>query len=85
MNVSIFNYFRSRDKGSASIAKERLQIVVAHERKQRNQPDFIPQLKRDILDVIAKYVQVDQEDISVSLDKSDNCSILELNVTLPSA
>lgn len=82
--MSIFSYFRSKNKNTAAIAKQRLQIVVAHERMQREQPDFIPQLRQEILEVIAKYVNVQQDDISVTLDRAENCSILELNVTLPS-
>jgi cell division topological specificity factor len=82
--VSIFNYFRSKKTGNTAVAaKERLQIIVAHERGKRNQPDYIPQMQQEILDVIRKYVKVDQKDLSIQLDDSNNCSVLELNITLP--
>jgi cell division topological specificity factor len=81
--VSIFDYFKSQKKNTASIAKERLQIIVAHERSKRNQPDYLPALQQEILEVIRKYVQVDQDQVDVQLDNNGDCSVLELNVTLP--
>jgi len=84
--VGILNFFKKQEKASAATAKERLQIVVAHERSKRDEEDFLPNLRKEILEVITKYVKVDMDDVSVSLDQSDSsCSILELNVTLPSA
>jgi len=50
---------------------------------QRGTPDYLPALQRDILEVIRKYVQIDDDQVSVSLDKAENCAVLELNVTLP--
>ncbi|MCP8690127.1 cell division topological specificity factor MinE, partial [Marinobacterium sedimentorum] len=80
--MSIFDYFRSKTKNSsASVAKERLQIIVAHERGQRQQPDYLPQMQQEILDVIRKYVAIDQESVNIQLENNDHCSILELNVT----
>ncbi len=81
--MSIFDYFKSQKKNTASIAKERLQVIVAHERSKRNQPDYLPELQREILEVIRKYVHIDQDQVDVQLDKNGDCSILELNVTLP--
>jgi len=81
--MSFFDYFKSNKKNTASIARERLQIIVAHERGKREQPDYLPQLQQEILEVIRKYVPVDQDQVQVQLDKNDDCSILELNVTLP--
>lgn len=81
--MSIFDYFKSQKKNTASIAKERLQIIVAHERSKRNQPDYLPALQQEILEVIRKYVQVDQDQVDVQLDNNGGCSVLELNVTLP--
>lgn len=81
--MSFLNYFKSKKKNTASIAKERLQIIVAHERSSRNEPDYLPQLQQDILQVIRKYVPISEDQVNVSLDASDDCSVLELNVTLP--
>jgi len=79
--MGILGYFRTKKQNSASVAKERLQVLVAYERSQRNQPDYLPQMQQEILAVIAKYVDVSMDDVQVNLD--ENCSILELNVTLP--
>ncbi len=81
--MRIFDYFRTNDKESASIARERLQIIVAHQRSQRNQPDYLPALQLELLAVIRKYVEVEQDDIDVQLDQNGSCSVLELNITLP--
>ena len=77
--MSIIDYFRTKPKSSASIAKDRLQIIVA----QRNQPDYLPQLQRDLIAVISKYIAIDQDAINVSIDQSDDVAILELDIPLP--
>ncbi len=78
--------FKRRKKtASASIAKERLQIIVAHERNQNspsNQPDFLKDLQRDILEVVRKYMQIDSDQIKVAMDKEDGLDVLELNIVL---
>jgi cell division topological specificity factor len=84
--MSLFNYiFRNRQKNTASLAKERLQIIVSHERRTENNADFLPNLQRELIEVIAKYVDIDQDQVKVELERSGNCSILELNITLPNA
>ncbi|RKF19578.1 cell division topological specificity factor MinE [Alginatibacterium sediminis] len=83
--MSFFDYFRStKEDNSAQTAKERLRIIVAHERNQRSGPDYLPAMKQDILDVIKKYVEIDSDQVNVSLDnKDEELSILELNITFP--
>ncbi|OHV10864.1 MULTISPECIES: cell division topological specificity factor MinE [Kushneria] len=81
--MKLLDFLKGERKKSASVAKERLQIIVAHQRSQRDQPDYMPMLERELLEVIRRYVEVDQDAINISLDSEDNCSILELNVTLP--
>ncbi len=81
--MSIFDYFRTKKTSSASLAKERLQVIVAHERGMRTQPDYLPKMQQEIIEVIKKYIAIDNDQVKVTLDNSDNCSILELNVTLP--
>lgn len=83
--MSLLDYFRSKkeNKDSASLAKERLQIIVAHERGARSQPDYLPKMQQEILDVISRYVDIDRDQVNVSFDNTDDCSVLELNVTLP--
>ncbi len=81
--MSLLDYFKSNRKSSASIAKERLQIVVAHERSVRNSPSYLPMLRNDLLAVIRKYVEVEEDAITVHLEQNDRHEILELNVVLP--
>ena len=82
--MGIFNFFRSRsDDTTAKVAKDRLQVLIAHERSDRNGPDFLPMLRKDILDVIKKYVAVGEDSVSVNVEQQDSCDVLELNITLP--
>ncbi|TKB54261.1 cell division topological specificity factor MinE [Ferrimonas aestuarii] len=84
--MSIFDYFRKEEPSSAKLAKDRLKIVVAHERSRREGPDFLPDLERDILRVLAKYVEVDSDQVNIQLDNNvDNWQVLELNITLPNS
>lgn len=81
--MSLLDYFRTSKASSASVAKERLQILVAHERSSRNQPSYLPQLQKELLDVIRKYVNVEQDAISFNFEQDDNQETLELNIVLP--
>ena len=82
--MRFLDYFKSKKNNrSASVAKERLQIIVAHERGQRDQPDYLPELQKELLAVIRKYVQISDDQVQVEVDRNDSCSVLELNVTLP--
>jgi len=81
--MSLLDYFKKSKASSASLAKERLQILVAHERTSRNQPSYLPQLQKELLDVIRKYVNVDQDAISVNFEQDDKQETLELNIVLP--
>ncbi|WP_148253219.1 cell division topological specificity factor MinE [Aidingimonas lacisalsi] len=81
--MKLLDFLKGERKKSASVAKERLQIIVAHQRSQRDQPDYMPMLERELLEVIRRYVQVDQDAININLDRDEDCSVLELNVTLP--
>ena len=81
--MKLLDFLRGERKRTASVAKERLQIIVAHQRGQRGQPDYMPMLERELLEVIRRYVEVDQDAINITLDRDADCSVLELNVTLP--
>lgn len=82
--MSLFNYLRKRNS-TASVAKERLQIIISHERSQRNTPDYLPKLQEEILAVIAKYIRVSRDQVSVNIERMGDNSVLELNVTLDEA
>jgi cell division topological specificity factor len=81
--MSLLDYFKISKVSSASLAKERLQILVAHERSSKNQPSYLPQLQKELLLVIQKYVNVSQDAITVSFEQDDEQETLELNIVLP--
>ncbi len=81
--MSLLDYFRSSKPSTASLAKERLQILVAHERASRNQPMYLPQLQQELLEVIRKYINVSQDAITVNFEQDGNQETLELNIVLP--
>lgn len=80
--MNFFNYFRSQRKKSATVAKERLQIIVARERTPRGGPDYLPMLKEELLNVVRKYVAIDQDAVKIELDREGDYEVLELNITL---
>ena len=80
--MSWIDCFR-RDKKSASVARDRLSIVIAQQRSKLNQPDYLPLMRQEILAVVAKHIDVDLNAVQVDLQVKDNNSVLELNVTLP--
>ena len=75
--MALLDFFLSRKKNTANIAKERLQIIVAERRRSDAEPHYLPQLRKDILEPEMVTVQLEQKDGDIS--------ILELNVTLPEA
>ncbi len=79
----ILKFFHLNSKKTAKTAKERLQIVVSHQRATETSPEFLPELRKELLNVICKYITIDIDQINVNLQKVGNCSILELNVTIP--
>jgi cell division topological specificity factor len=81
--MSLLNYFRKSKTGSASVAKERLQILIAHEHGSRGQPSYFPKLQKELLAVVQKYVKISQKDISVKHERDENQDILEVNIILP--
>lgn len=82
--MALLNFFLSKKKSTANIAKERLQIIVAERRRNNYKPTYILEMKHDILKVIYKYVQIDPEMLTVQFEqKNGDISVLELNVTLP--
>ncbi len=81
--MSIFDLFRSKNKNTASVAKERLRIIVAQERSSRGTPDYIPLLRRELLEVLRKYVKVDFDAVKVDLIKEGDHEVLDISVALP--
>jgi cell division topological specificity factor len=83
--MKFLDYFRSNTSNSASVAKERLQIIVAHERGRANAPHYLPLLQKDLLEVVRKYVPVNEDQVTLTVDRNDGCEVLELNISLPDA
>lgn len=83
--MAFLSFFLGEKKKSASVAKERLQIILAHERGDKNTigPDYLPALQRDLIAVISKYVKINPKDISVQLEREDNLEVLEVKIELP--
>ncbi|HZT87160.1 MAG TPA: cell division topological specificity factor MinE [Stellaceae bacterium] len=80
--MSLLSYLFPPRGGTAVIAKERLKIVLAHERASRDAPDFLPVLQRELLDVVGRYVQISDDTIRVNVGKSGETSTLEINIEI---
>ncbi len=80
--MGIFDFLKGK-KQTASIAKERLRIIVAQERSTRGGPDYLPLLQRELLEVIRKYVSVDVDAVKVDLVKDGDHDVLDISVALP--
>ena len=80
--MSIFDFLKPR-KNTASVAKDRLRIIIAQERRSGSQPDFLPLLRRELLEVIRKYVNVDVDAVKVDLVKDGEQDVLDISVALP--
>lgn len=81
--MSLLDYVLRRPKKTAHVARDRLQIILAREHSDHNGPDYLPALKRELLEVVCRYVKVDLDAINVNLERDGDCEILELNITLP--
>ena len=80
--MSLFDFLKPK-KNTASVAKERLRIIVAQERTNRDAPDYLPLLQRELLEVIRKYVSVDVDAVKVDLVKDGEHDVLDISVALP--
>jgi cell division topological specificity factor len=83
--ASFLSFLLGEKKKTASVAKERLQIILAHERSGRHasQPDYLPALQRELVAVISKYINIGPQDIKVNLERQDNLEVLEVKIELP--
>jgi cell division topological specificity factor len=84
---SFLSFLLGEKKQTASVAKERLQLILAHERSGSNaaEPDYLQDLQRVLIAVISKYIKIDIKDIKVNLDRHDNLEVLEVKIELPDA
>ena len=83
--ASFLSFLIGEKKKTASVAKERLQIILAHERSGlgRSRADYLPALQRELVAVISKYVKINPEDLKVQLERQDNLEVLEVKIELP--
>ncbi|MDO8693021.1 MAG: cell division topological specificity factor MinE [Sheuella sp.] len=82
--MSFLSFLLGEKKTSANVARERLQIILAHERGSSDtSPDYLPQLQKELIAVISKYVKINPEDIKVSLDRQDSLEVLEVKIEMP--
>lgn len=81
--MSFLDYLLGTRKKSAQVAKDRLQIILARERVDRKGPDFLPELRQELLQVISKYVKIDLDQVKVNLEHDGDFEVLELNIVLP--
>jgi cell division topological specificity factor len=84
--MSLLSFLLGEKKKTASVAKERLQIILAHERGGRaRRPDYLPALQRELMAVISKYVSIRLDDIKVNVERQDNLEVLDIKIELPEA
>ena len=80
--MGLFDFLKAK-KNTAETAKNRLQIIIAQERSSRGAPDYLPLLRRELLEVIKKYVNVDVDAVKVDLIKDGDHDVLDISVALP--
>ncbi len=81
--MGILDFLKRKPEATASVAKERLRIIVAQERSTRGAPDYLPMMRNELLEVIKKYVHVDIDAININLERDSGHEVLELSVALP--
>jgi cell division topological specificity factor len=82
--MGFMSFFLGEKTKTANVAKERLQLILAHERNGRSEsPDYLPQLQRELVAVISKYVSINPDDIKVHMERHDNLEVLEVKIELP--
>lgn len=82
--MSWMDIFRSKDKKSAEVAKERLQLIVAHRRAGNMEaPVYLPKMQEDLLAVIRKYVHVSDDAVKIDVERDGEVEVLELNIVVP--
>ena len=79
--MNLLNFLNRR--GSAPVARDRLQILLAHERVVFGRTDLVAVLREEILAVIAKHVAIDGEKVKISMERGNAVSMLEIDVELP--
>ena len=81
--MSFLSFLLGQKKTSASVAKDRLQLILINERRTGVTPDYLPRLQKELVEVISRYVKINPEDIKVNLDRQDSLEVLEVKIEMP--
>ncbi len=87
--MSWLNFFRTRREAeagtatNANLAKDRLQVIISHERVSRTREDFLPKLQQELVAVVSRYVAVDPDKVHVNLERGADLSTLAIEIELP--
>ena len=83
--MRLLDFLFAERRNTAGIAKDRLKIVLAHERASRDAPDFLPALQKDLLEVVGRYVEIRSDMLRINVGKSGDTSLLEINLEIDGA
>lgn len=83
--MGLLRFFFPERRNSAVVARDRLKIVLAHERASRDAPDFLPVLQKELVEVVGRYVEIRSDMIRINLGRSGETSLLEINVEIDGA
>lgn len=81
--MSFLSFLLGDKKTSASVAKDRLQLILINERGNGIAPDYLPRLQKELVEVISRYVKINPDDIKVNLERQDSLEILEVKIEMP--
>src|SRR3546814_14433840 len=81
--MSLLSFFRGQKKTSASVARDRLQLILINERGDGVTPDYLPRLQKELVEVISRYVKINPDDIKVNLERQDSLEILDVKIEMP--
>jgi cell division topological specificity factor len=79
--MSLLDFLRRR--GSAPVARERLQVLLAYERANRGHSDLLAVLREEIVAVIARHISIDRDSVAIKMDRGDTVSTLEIDIEIP--
>jgi len=81
--MNLFSLFKRR--GSAPVARDRLQILLAYERTTRGSPDLLVVLREEILAAVGRHVEIDPDRVTVQMSRGEKMSTLEVDIEIPNA
>lgn len=82
--MKLLEFFLGNRPKTADAAKDRLKLIVVRDRAATGEgPDFLPLLQKDLIEVVRRYVDIEDDKVSVDVDKRGNLSMLEVNIELP--